>query len=380
MKALVHIGQPKTGTSSIQSFLYRNRAALAAQGARYEREVAGRGSQIEYPMAALLARGVLPRQEEARLRYRAVDAGMQAREYGGVAERLTRFPTRHGEPLALFSSEHCLPWLHTDDLVAAFDEMFRAAFDEVRYLVYLRRPADLVVSEYSERIKRGATVTFDEHLERRLKALGQARTIERWARVVGPERLTVRLMEPDALTEGDLLADFCAVCGLDAAPLARPERENAALTAPGAEALRVLNTRIPELRPDGTHNPLRRDLIEAVQARTKDGPRLRLDPAQAARVEEAVRSSDARLRDAWFPDRETLFPARSEDMAADPRVVKDQAMEALADLVVDLRIGRMPALGWVARRRALVRPRAAPPCMAATGDRPAAAPPPGPGS
>ena len=124
MKALVHIGAPKTGTSSIQSFLYRNAAALAAQGARYEREVAHRGSQFEYPMAAMLARGVLPRQEEQKIRYRAVDAAMQARVYGGVAERLKSFPRRHAEPLAVFSSEHCLPWLHTDDLVAAFGEEY----------------------------------------------------------------------------------------------------------------------------------------------------------------------------------------------------------------------------------------------------------------
>ena len=35
MKAIIHIGTPKSGTTTIQSFLSLNRTALAEQGIRY---------------------------------------------------------------------------------------------------------------------------------------------------------------------------------------------------------------------------------------------------------------------------------------------------------------------------------------------------------
>ena len=52
MRAILHIGTEKTGSSSIQSLLRKNRSALRRQGYQTSREL-GRPSQIALAVAAL---------------------------------------------------------------------------------------------------------------------------------------------------------------------------------------------------------------------------------------------------------------------------------------------------------------------------------------
>ena len=57
MKAVIHIGMPKSGTSTIQAFLGMNAAALSRQGVLYDRFDPRFGSQFELPIIGLSAVG-----------------------------------------------------------------------------------------------------------------------------------------------------------------------------------------------------------------------------------------------------------------------------------------------------------------------------------
>lgn len=354
MKALVHIGSPKTGTSSIQRYLQHNRAALAQQGIRYQRSSVRRGSQWELPMIALMAEDKLLPNEVQRARYKAIDSAMQKRTFGHIPDWLRKFPGQYDEPLALFSSEHMLPWLRTPDLVARMDAIFRESFDEVQYLVYIREQGDLVTSEYSERVKRGTDVTFDDFFDNRLNGLNHFRVLSRWTDVVGQDRLTVRRMDREVLKDGDLLKDFCAVCGIDFDKTEVPGRVNEALSAVGCEVMRALNTRIPELLPDGRANPLRRGLLHRVITMTDGMGKLRLTADQAARLAQKVKHSNSRVLDTFFPDDAALFSKPSAVAAAqDRQQAREQALEIMAELIVKHRLGEIPRLNPITRLRAL---------------------------
>ncbi len=357
MKAIVHIGAPKTGTSSLQQFLQLNRGALAKLGLRYDRNIETRGSQFEYPMVALMQAGELPGSAADRVRYRCTDAAMQRANYGHAETALAQFVRKFDEPWAVFSTEHALPWLKTPELIARFDALFTAAFDEVRYIVYLRDQRELVLSQYSEQLKRANPAALEDFVTQRLAGLNFYKTLRRWVDTVGRDRLQVRLHDCDTLLGGDVITDFCAACGIDDSGMTRPTRQNEKLTAIGAAALRVLNTRIPELRNDGAENPLRAGLVARVMHHTRDGAPLGLPAAQARAVADAVAESNEKLRRTFFPKRAVLFPGARATPAPDPAYLNDAATQALAEIIIDLRLGAFDTLGPLKRRRAVLTGR-----------------------
>lgn len=345
MKAIVHIGSPKTGSSSIQAFLHHNAAEIARRGVRFQRNVPDRGSQFEYPLAALAIQGAMIPSKDGRVRYKARTVEEARANYAGYAETLKSYPKRFDEPVALFSSEHFLPWIHDESLVQQVDRMFGDVFDEVRYVVYLRRQEDLLVSQYSEQVKRGANVPLDQFIGRRLKAVNHFRVISRWANVVGHERMDVRLLERDFLRDGDLITDFCHACGFSPEGLQLPPRENESITVTAAEVMRHLNLRIPEVLPTTGANPLRRGLLEHVTALTDGDPAIRLNPHQKARVHNHVAQGNERLRAAFFPDRPALFADRDGQEPPMPRYeVQEKALDVLTEVLIRLRTGDIPGL------------------------------------
>lgn len=349
MKAIVHIGSPKAGSSSIQEFLFVNRAALAAQGFRYHRDIEERGSQLEYPLAALARQGQLLWGEAQRITYNATTLEEQTKSSEIHARNLLSYRENWKEPVALFSSEHILPWLKTPDMIASLDQMFRDAFTDVRYIVYFRSPLDTITSQYSERLKRGDTsAPFSEFIDQRLDSLNIFGPAKRWLKTVGKERFEVRLLDGGFLKNGDLIDDYCHACGIDPTNLVKPKRLNEALSAPAAECLRILNSRIPRIHPDGTHNPLRAEILETLVELSADTPKLTLRRSQRNKIRKATAKSNIQFRKAFFPHSKNLFTETKSQQDAQAAmgdaVIREMAMQLMAEILIRTRLGRIPEL------------------------------------
>lgn len=361
MKAIVHIGAPKTGTTTLQAFLHLNAEALRAQGVRFARNVADRGSQFEYPMTAFVRTGTLLPHREQRIRYNAQTQEQQQAEYGPYVDQIRRYADTHPEPVALFSSEHILPWLNRPDLIQSFHDLMSESFDAVRYVVYYRKPTEMIASSYSERIKRGAALTMDDYLTRQLNRNKSYWRVSTWADTVGRENFDVRLLDKGFLAKGDLISDFCAACGLDETALERPERLNESLSCVAAEALRQLNRRIPELRKDGTTNPLRRGILRVLTQLGAEAPRIRLNEQQRRRVGWKRNWVDEKMREDFFPDRKALWsPFDPKDEPMPEAELRERALELMTELVIRLRLDRIPPLDEGEKARAVLRPHGAP--------------------
>jgi hypothetical protein len=358
MKAIVHIGAPKTGSSTIQEFLFRNTEALAAQGFRFHRNVAGRGSQFEYPLAALASIGRLLPGREEQTRYSSTDLATHQATGAAVLAELAANRADWREPVALFSSEHIYPWIVAPAEIAALDRIFAAHFDEVRYVLYIRNQEDLIVSEYSEVLKRGSNQRLAGLIEQRKPSLNWEPRVRNWEKVVGRTRLDLRLFDPTFLVDGDLLADFAATCGVQLAGLDIPPRVNESLTAAAAECLRMMNERIPQLLHDGRPNPLRKGMIWHLTKITPAGaPGLALSPQQFAELQALVAAPNERLRADFFPDRETLFSKPKDRRPAEREVVLEEALDLASRLFIRLRLGQMPGLADTEKATAVVRAR-----------------------
>lgn len=167
-----------------------------------------------------------------------------------------------------------------------------------------------MLSTYSERIKRGERLRFDEHYRQRLENMDFHRRALMWADIAGRENLTVRLLDPTALLNGDLIDDFCAAAGIDRAPLQDPPRMNVSLSAEEMELYLKLGRIVPARFGSGAPNPVFFGLLRLMRLRLpRPGTRIRLSETQKAEIRALNAVSNERLRAEFFPERATLFSA-----------------------------------------------------------------------
>ena len=216
MTVYVHIGLHKTGTSSIQAFLRKNKPALLERGYLYPRTgwTAGGHHNLAYE---LLGR---KRFSEAP---------------GRLADLEAEIATA---PNAILSSEEFefLELAEVRRLKAALGER------EARIVVYLRRQDALIASTYAQQVKMGARMRpFEDYARASLynPRFDFSQLLGRWAGVFGKDSLEVAVVS-DQTAGQRLYDDFLGRLGLgEAADLPRPpKRMNESPSAAEIEILR----------------------------------------------------------------------------------------------------------------------------------------------
>jgi hypothetical protein len=278
---LLHIGLPKTGTTTLQRGAAVNRAQLLGQGVCYP----GTAFNHRDPVAALMRRPLGWRDRGAVVHHRSLWDGLLAELLESRADR------------AFISHEFIC---ESDDQQA---ERFRGELGErLHVAVTLRGFADLLASNWQQAVKAGHTVGFEQWLQSVLKrrkgpTVGtfyrrndQAAIIKRWTELVGPENVTVVIVDktnPDLLTES-----FEDLLGLRRGTMAtRPVggyAANRGLSAPEVELVRQVNMIMHTQRYDWHRytSLVRHGLIARIQENRRPlpgepSPQL---PAWAARV------------------------------------------------------------------------------------------------
>jgi len=310
MKALIHIGTPKSGTTSIQAFLKLNRQQLSKQGFHCEPFDPKNLAQMELATVGVIRAGDTVKEVNKRHALGVGDRASQEAYVDRYEAMLREGVKTWGEDTYLASAEQVHSWLSSPERITALDQFLGQFFDEVRYVVYYRPQEEFILSTYSERVKRGEMITFDQHFKQRVKKMNYWRKAQMWTEIVGKDRFTPRLMARDALEGGDLLDDFCKVAGIDRAPLQTPPRMNLSLSAEEMALYLKLGRRFPARTRSGGPNPVFRGLYKIARlALPKPGTKLALTEDQRRQVREASAQSNEKLRAAFFPERATLFTA-----------------------------------------------------------------------
>jgi hypothetical protein len=234
---VLHIGSGKTGTTSVQSFLHRNRERLAGLGLLVPR-TPGRRRHVRL---GLFAKSDAELEKAIAWRRQGHSSPAEFREV--FRDRLSREIARSGLSRVLFSDEG-LYGLSDESLrrLRAFtDEIAR----RVRLVVYLRRQDDHMVSRYQQVVKTGEV----RRLSVRAKQLDFSKTydyharLRTWARLLEPSDFVVRPFEPGRFVDGSLYQDFLVASGIDAqvSELRGVDLRNESMDAESVEFLRILN-------------------------------------------------------------------------------------------------------------------------------------------
>ncbi|MFJ8533464.1 hypothetical protein [Streptomyces sp. NPDC093591] len=228
---LLHIGPHKTGTTSIQGALFEAKDEMARHGVAWP-------ATTRHPMEAVLAAC-------ARTGMMG-DTPPTERHW----ERLLEQVRATGRRTSVISSEF---FADAPDGEAIERIVEQLGGERVHVLVTLRPLARIMPSQWQQYVQNGLRMGYDDWLRHMLKKPPydkpnpsfwhrhrHDRLVERWARVVGPERVTVVVVD-DRDREG-LMRTFEALLRLPAHLLRPvPDAANRSLTLAETEMLRNLN-------------------------------------------------------------------------------------------------------------------------------------------
>jgi hypothetical protein len=358
-KVILHIGEPKTGTTFLQQVMWGNRGELAARGV----VLPGHHAQDHFRASQDL-RGIEKLDSDP--------AGSWTGEWEILARQARQAPQAAVISHELFSAA---------DAGQAARAVASLAPAEVHVVLTVRDMASLLPAEWQETVKHRNARSWPDWLgdvidresvspDRRQwwfwRVHDTLAIIDLWSRHVPAQRVHVITMPPRGSSRALLWERFASLLGVDPGSVdisrARP---NASLGLPEIEFLRRLNEALPAGVPDWFYmwNVKEGVAHRASAARPGDG-RLTLPPDRDAWAEEQAETLIAGLRACGcdlIGDPAELLPRLAAEPGADPAAlpagrVLDAAVQATAALVVNQYRKEYPAAaprGGQAGRRGL---------------------------
>lgn len=328
---IVHIGPPKTGTTSLQAAFHLGRLRAEDQGVHY-------ASHGRHAMSAVLAGIEQPspwstdRKPPSRLPWNRLVGTIR----GSTAKRVV---------------------LSSEFFADATPDAIRKVVDEIgpeqiQIVVTLRPLARIIPSQWQQFVQNQLTHPFEEWLDAQLNKPRGTMTpvfwkrhrhdelIARWAKVVGPDRVTAV-----ALDDRDydmILRVFERLTGLTEGTLvAEPDLANRSMTLPEIETVRAFNRQfIDEKLPGPLYSRVMRFGAAAhIRGRVPppDEPRIELPAWSIGRIEEiahemmaAIRASGVRV----VGDLDNLTSAKAGAGAGEGPVTVTPAVAARAAMGV----------------------------------------------
>lgn len=227
----LHIGLQKTGTTTIQTFLTKNRLLLAENGFVYPNPSSVRIGldSLNHGHLSLSLNGY----------WRDTPHRLSREEAWGELRNLYFETDRH-----LLVSHEGLSTPQIEPHLGFIKKILGGIY--VKAIIYLRRQDIFAQSVYKERLKANGKYGFHESYEhgdyRRL--LDFYSILQGWQGCVGKDNVIVRIFEKEQLFEGDVLADFLHVTGTnEIAGLQRPSQHaNPTMSRTVLEISRALNS------------------------------------------------------------------------------------------------------------------------------------------
>lgn len=323
----LHIGMPKTGTSSIQSFLREKRQDLRERGIVVPKSL-GRMNHTGLALYSLpdrsnetirKAHGLakLPSVLDFRKTLRA-QLAQEAKDWND------------NETIVL-TSEH-MSLLRTVDELERLKQLLALIGERpVRVVIYLRRQDLAYLSSYSQRVKNGNSLHWSDMAEVHDPAVWDyASLLDVWRSV--HENIIVRVFERGQMVAADAVRDFLSVVGCADFPVADVPRTNESLDARTMEFLRRLNKYFPRFI-DGRMNKQRSALVAALE-QISDGPSLRMDRDAAVRFLAQYEEGNARVAREYLgrTDGQLFLDRPSGEAEHPPNLSLDDAIEISSKL------------------------------------------------
>jgi hypothetical protein len=303
---VLHIGTEKTGSTSIQHFLAKNRLPLREAGILFPRAP---GLDNQRALTVIAEESTEDNVLRSMFGVRTPDDLDRFR--ADLRQKLWEELAAGGCSRVVMSNEHCSSRLRHPLQVEYLRTFLSEFFDRIRILVYIRRQDDFLVSTYSTMVKTGRTVPIEvPRTKAHTRRYDHWVLLSLWAKVFGRENIICRRYDRADLVEGDVIHDFGAQIGIPKTPdFERPGVTNESLDADALEFLRVFNRYF-------NRTGYRSKLIKTLAA-ISNGPLVTLPEKELADFMACFRESNEMVALEYLGGTmegsdDPLFPARSD--------------------------------------------------------------------
>ncbi|EOI0600661.1 hypothetical protein ACMF93_001387 [Campylobacter jejuni] len=331
MTAYVHIGTMKTGTSSIQNFLYLNRSLLQKQNYYYPISIKNTGRLNDHNPFAHKFNTLLNKIDDLKI---------LSRELKYLSNEIKMCSYNK----IIISMENIQWLLNSQQKIKYFYDFLMCIFDNIKIIIYLRDIAELFTSMCSQAIKDNTHLDYHflyPYQNEKSKILSNYRQIlQWWGGVFDKENLIVRLFDRNEFYQGDLLKDFVYNIGLQWDDKFQiPIKENETLDLIGFELLCRINRLNPFMYKSRYF-----DVVEYFDRNCTNGnqyPHLKFQPPK-----EIIQSyidyfeeSNEWVRKEFFPHKERLFPKKDLSNYKENYELKEMKPEywdKIAEFIADI--------------------------------------------
>ncbi len=315
---ILHIGTPKTGSTSLQAFFCDNRATF-------------KKNEVYYPRFTPQHKDVCAIWRNGCFLSRYCLALASNEE---ISNQVSKFEENYNK-LADALKENNRVLLSDENFTTFSNRIFKGRHDpktywgvldrvakkleinKITFIVYLRRQDDFAVSLWKEHVKYG----FYQQRIQEFLALSSTKQMLDYATMLDgihdavktPKQIIVRAYHKAAVTHESLYHDFCEAAGIDWTPNYRipAERKNVSISFDVAEALLTYKCRDPKRSSNNECNLC--DLATTLSRQSPDinGTRI-LSRKETKILLEEFADGNRRIEEQYF-DGKKLFPEVSED-------------------------------------------------------------------
>ncbi len=303
MDCVLHIGLEKTGTTSIQHCLAKNRNQLKSQGILYP---ACLGEFGHVKLAAYAADEEKICDIRTGLGIKSPKEVLRFRQ--NVCLQLEREMTQGKYTTLLLSNENLSSRLHGKSEIRRLEQLVRFFCNKVTVYVYLRRQSDMYNSAVSTAISSNCSMDAnvmtlpDFNSDAFQFRYNYWDLLQRWEAVFGRENIVVRLYEKEMLYNDNVVDDFFHTVQLDFVCETRTY-SNKSMHKEKLLFLYNLNKFFPRIG-DKKNNPFYKHVLDAVECIQEDTPVFEVSMSET--IDAYFEDSNKEIARAYF-DAEELF-------------------------------------------------------------------------
>ena len=331
MRAIIHIGTEKTGTTTLQKTLYDNAESLHEAGVLYlagkdlvnARDLVVACLSDDVPDEYLVAASVETPDERRMFQRSTVDA---------YAAQLQRAASECHT--VIISSEHLHSRLKRLEDIERLKTFLSPYVTDFSIVCYLRRQVDMVASLHSTVLKGGGTPNFRDQVHNMLSGnkyyCDYRQLLKNWSSIFGRQAIKARLFVRNRLRRGNIVDDFFHFESLPEVALKRrAESVNESVNHLGQVLLRELNRDVKPANTNLEQKNLR--IVRQTISQAFAGKGEQLPSEVAAAYQSGFDEINESVREEYFPQEQALFSKDFPDN--DGRMLTAEQEEAIKCLV-----------------------------------------------
>jgi len=329
MECFLHVGPEKTGTTTIQEFLFINKEMLLENNFLFCSST-GVKNDTKLAVAAYSA----SRRDEFTT---TIKLDSELKKYQdeiifNLQAEIKACRKNVPDLKLIFSSEHIQARLTTlVELNRLKEIIFQLGVVKINVIVYLRRPSDVAQSLFSTALKCGNKLSEVPEPSQKYfnNACNHKRTIERLVHVFGLDNVNIKIFEKGELINGSVVDDFIEAMHLEKDKnYIFPVNKNESLSNLAVQVVCSIN----KLKEIDVPNS---EIIKYVSG-CFDGGKFLMSNQLHAKYENEFFESNEWVRTQYFPEKDTLFLPRKERVSAMGPVFSEEDVSRISAIIVTI--------------------------------------------